>query len=168
MITPISVIFASTPEGIIGLKGSYPLLWHKPADLKRFQEVTQYSNLLMGRHTFESFGGKTLPNRKMFTISSSSLQGPNLEQAIKNVQDIEGKFSRIFLIGGAGLITEAFEKNLVREVFHTEIFVGGYPNVNHDDFAIIPQWILDNIKNQSHSIEEAQSGEVFRHAYISS
>ena len=168
MNTPISVIFASTPEGIIGLKGNHPLLWHRPADLKRFQEVTQYSNLLMGRYTFASFGGKPLPNRKMFTISSSSLQCPNLEQAIKNVQDIEGKFSRIFLIGGAGLITEAFEKNLVREVFHTEIFVDDYPNVKYDDFAIIPEWILDKIKNHSHSIEEARSGEVFRHAYIPS
>ena len=39
------------------------LIWHLPADLRRFKKVTSGHTIIMGRNTFESIG-KPLPNRK--------------------------------------------------------------------------------------------------------
>ena len=44
------------------------LIWHLPADLKRFKKITSGHTILMGRNTFESIG-KPLPNRTSIVIT---------------------------------------------------------------------------------------------------
>ena len=44
------------------------LIWHLPADLKRFKKITTGNTLVMGRKTFESIG-KPLPNRKTVIVT---------------------------------------------------------------------------------------------------
>ena len=63
----LSIIVAVGENNEIGYKNG--LLWHLPADLKRFRELTTGHTVVMGRKTFESLPNGPLPNRKNVVIS---------------------------------------------------------------------------------------------------
>lgn len=48
----LSLIVAKSKNNVIGKDNK--LMWHIPADLKRFKELTTGHNIIMGRKTFES------------------------------------------------------------------------------------------------------------------
>lgn len=54
-------------NNVIG--GDNKLLWHISEDLKHFKATTMGKPMIMGRKTFESFGGKPLPGRDHIVIS---------------------------------------------------------------------------------------------------
>ena len=64
----LSIVVATTPEGVIGRHGAIP--WHLPRDLKRFREITWGHPILMGRRTLESIG-RPLPGRLNIIITRS-------------------------------------------------------------------------------------------------
>lgn len=67
----ISLVAAIGANYEIGVKGQ--LLWHLPADMKRFKEITTHHHVLMGRKTFESIPEKfrPLPNRVNVILTSN-------------------------------------------------------------------------------------------------
>lgn len=94
------------------------LIWHLPADLKRFKKITSSHTIIMGRNTFESIG-KPLPNRKSIIITrNESYQKKgceivhSLEEAIEIIKDQQ----EAFIIGGAQIYKEAMQKNLVDQL----------------------------------------------------
>ena len=94
------------------------LIWHLPADLRRFKKVTSGHTIIMGRNTFESIG-KPLPNRRSIIITrniSYKKEGcevvHSLEDAIKLIKDQKNAF----IIGGAQIYKEAIEKKLVDQL----------------------------------------------------
>lgn len=68
---PVVIVAAMTrKERGIGLNNQ--LLWHIPADLKRFKELTLGHPIIMGRKTFESIVailGKPLPGRTNIIVT---------------------------------------------------------------------------------------------------
>lgn len=105
----------------IGKDGKMP--WHNSNDLTWFKKETTGHCVIMGRKTFESIG-KALPNRYNIVIthnesSLSSVGGiyivNSVEQAIDKAKAILPD-NDIFIIGGASIYKEAFDKNLVDEV----------------------------------------------------
>lgn len=64
----LGIIFACDEEGGIGKDGKMP--WHFPGDLQQFKEQTMGQPMIMGRKTWESFGGRMLPGRPHIVISS--------------------------------------------------------------------------------------------------
>ena len=99
------------------------LIWHLPADLKRFKKVTTGHTIIMGRNTFESIG-KPLPNRKSIIITRNTSYKKegcevvhSLEDAIKLIQDYE----HAFIIGGAQIYNESMNKNVVDQLDITEV-----------------------------------------------
>lgn len=72
MIDTIKVnhIIATDLDGCIGKDNQ--LMWHIPADLKRFKGLTEGGVVVMGRKTFESLGCKPLPNRVNIVITSDA------------------------------------------------------------------------------------------------
>lgn len=68
---PIVIVAAmSRKNRAIGYKNK--LLWHIPADLKRFKELTLGHPIIMGRKTFESILailGKPLPGRRTIVVT---------------------------------------------------------------------------------------------------
>ncbi|WP_299710263.1 dihydrofolate reductase [uncultured Tenacibaculum sp.] len=107
------------------------LIWHLPADLKRFKKVTTGHHILMGRNTFESIG-KPLPNRTSVIITRNNdyfkddcLIANSIEKAIELT---EGKDA--FIIGGAQVYEQALANNLadrlditlVHENFEADVF----------------------------------------------
>lgn len=67
----ISIIVATSKNGVIGNKGEIP--WYLPVDLKHFASKTKGHTTLMGRKTFESIIkklGHPLPDRKTVILTN--------------------------------------------------------------------------------------------------
>ena len=99
------------------------LIWHLPADLRRFKKVTSGHTIVMVRKTFESIG-KPLPNRRSILITRNTSYHKDgceivhsLEDAIKLIQDQE----HAFIIGGAQIYKEAIDKKLVDQLDITKV-----------------------------------------------
>ncbi|MGW8958071.1 dihydrofolate reductase [Paenibacillus sp. NPDC055715] len=63
----ISMIWAMAQNGIIGRDNNLP--WRLPRDMAFFKEQTIGKTVLMGRKTWESFGGKSLPKRRNIILT---------------------------------------------------------------------------------------------------
>ncbi len=72
------MIFAMSPERVIGLDGKIP--WRHPGDLRRFKQVTLGSTIIMGRATFDD-NGRPLPGRRNIVVTSRPLDVPGVEVA---------------------------------------------------------------------------------------
>jgi len=67
----ITMIAAMATNRTIGLNNQMP--WHLPSDLRHFKRMTAGKPMIMGRKTFESFGGRPLPGRPHIVLSRRSL-----------------------------------------------------------------------------------------------
>jgi dihydrofolate reductase len=89
---------------VIGLDGSIP--WHYSADMRRFKRITAGKTVIMGRRTFESMGGKPLPDRRNIVITRRAYEGVetfvSIEDALLACADDE-----VWFIGGAEIYREA-------------------------------------------------------------
>ena len=66
------------------------LLWHVPADLKRFKELTLGHPIIMGRKTFESILeilGKPLPNRTNIIVTRDTTYTHDGTTVVHNIED---------------------------------------------------------------------------------
>ncbi len=126
----INIIVATAKQSrVIGtIDGKIP--WHIKEDLLHFKETTTGFPIVMGRKTFESFGGRILPNRHHVIITRQkdyvlpvNLQGnpaisivSNLEAGISiaTKKAIEDGKREIFIVGGGEIYKMAmsFAKNL--------------------------------------------------------
>ncbi len=69
------------------------LLWHLPADLKHFKEITSGHTIIMGRKTFDSIG-KALPKRRNVVITrNTELTYPGVE-VVHSLQEALDSFAR--------------------------------------------------------------------------
>ena len=66
----ITIIAAIAENNALGKDNQ--LIWHLPADLKRFKQVTLNHHIIIGRKTFESLG-KPLPNRTSIIITRNKI-----------------------------------------------------------------------------------------------
>lgn len=96
----LSIIVAVASDGAIGRAND--LLWHLPADLKRFKELTTGHTILMGRKTFESLPRGPLPNRRNIIISRSLPAQPGSEvyPTIQQAMEACASDEEVFIIGG--------------------------------------------------------------------
>ena len=143
----ITIIAAIAKNNALGLNND--LIWHLPADLKRFKRITTGHHILMGRNTYESIG-KPLPNRTTIIITRNEeykkencLIANSLEEAL----EMSKNESDIFIIGGAQIYKYAMENNLVdalditlvhkdfdADVFFPEIDKDIWQEVKREDF----------------------------------
>ena len=99
----LKILVAFDENRVIGKNNT--LIWHLPADLKRFKALTIGHVIIMGRKTFESIG-KPLPNRTTIVISRQAdlkIEGAiiahSVEEAILKAKSITRE--DIFIVGGA-------------------------------------------------------------------
>lgn len=86
------------------------LLWHLPADLRRFREITRGHPVIMGRKTFESIG-HPLPNRLNIVIShQKNIPGVTVVSSLDEAIARAGKDPEIFVIGGGSVYAQAIDK----------------------------------------------------------
>ena len=98
----LKAIVAHADNRVIGKDND--LIWHLPDDLKHFKQHTAGKTIIMGRKTWDSLGGRPLPNRRHIVISrQENFNAPGaevvttLEQALALVQEEP----EAFIVGGA-------------------------------------------------------------------
>ena len=117
----VTIIAAIAKNNALGKDND--LIWHLPADLKRFKKVTSGHHILMGRNTFESIG-KPLPNRTTIIITRNKnyfKEGCLIANSIEEAIDLVENDDDIFIIGGAQIYKETIEKNLVDRLDITQV-----------------------------------------------
>jgi dihydrofolate reductase len=99
----LKILVAFDENRVIGKNNA--LIWHIPADLKRFKALTTGHVIIMGRKTFESIG-RPLPNRTTVVISRQQdlkiegvILAHSVEEAILKAKSISR--DDIFIVGGA-------------------------------------------------------------------
>jgi len=118
MITIIAAIGSNNELG-----KDNDLIWHLPADLKRFKKVTTGHAIIMGRNTFESIG-KPLPNRRSIIITrntSYQKEGCEIVHSLEAAIELIESQDDAFIIGGAQIYKEAMKKNLVDQLDITHV-----------------------------------------------
>ena len=138
----LSIIVAVAENNVIGKDNK--LIWHLPADLKRFKEITTGHTIIMGRKTFESLG-RVLPNRKHVILCNDmemNVEDENVEiledisMLDKYIQDTEEHF----IIGGATIYKLLMPKvnkiylTLIHEKFDGDVY---FPEISDDEWKIV-------------------------------
>lgn len=105
----ITIIAAIAKNNALGKDNK--LIWHLPADLKRFKKVTNGHHIIMGRKTFESLG-KPLPNRTTIIITRNKKYKAteciivnSLAEAIKKARNDDNPY----ILGGAEIYKQAID-----------------------------------------------------------
>jgi dihydrofolate reductase len=117
----VTIIAAIANNNALGKDND--LIWHLPADLKRFKKVTSGHHIIMGRNTFESIG-KPLPNRTTVIITrneSYSADGCIVVNSLEEAIEVSKNDENIFIIGGAQIYKQAIEKNLADQLDITKV-----------------------------------------------
>lgn len=105
----ISLIAAMADDRAIGIENRLP--WKLPADMRWFRLHTLGKPIVMGRKTFESFGGKPLPERTNIVITRDenySAEGAVVVHSIDEAIDAAGDVEEVMIIGG-----ESFYKQML-------------------------------------------------------
>nr|AIA17879.1 Dihydrofolate reductase [uncultured bacterium] len=101
----VSYIFAMDRNRGIGFENKLP--WRLPADLAFFKKTTLGHPVVMGRRTFDSLGGRTLPGRTNIVLTqnrSYTAEGCEVVHSADEAVERFGGAGELFVIGG----TEAF------------------------------------------------------------
>ncbi len=115
----ISIITAIGKNNEIGKENK--LLWHLPADLKHFKEITSGNPVIMGRKTFESIG-KVLPNRKNIIITRDKKYKVNDAEIVHSIEEaltLCKKENEVFVIGGSEIYKQAM--SFADKLYITEV-----------------------------------------------
>ena len=105
----ITIIAAIAENNALGKNNQ--LIWHIPADLKRFKKVTSNHHIIMGRKTFESLG-KPLPNRTNIIITRNSnykAEGCVVVNSLNEAINAAKEDKNPFILGGAEIYKQAIE-----------------------------------------------------------
>ncbi|MBJ9992555.1 MULTISPECIES: dihydrofolate reductase [Paenibacillus] len=135
----MTFIWAMGSNGVIGRDNKLP--WRLPRDMAFFKEKTMGKTVLMGRKTWESFGGKPLPGRDNVVLTRDpdyEAQGAQIIHTIEEAVEL-GKNKEIMVIGGAEIyykllpVADCLIVTRIDETFEGDTY---FPEVDFGD------WIL--------------------------
>ena len=148
----VSIIVAISENNAIGKDNQ--LLWHLPADLKHFKEITTGHPIIMGRKTYDSIG-RPLPNRRNIVITrQKDLTIANVE-VVHDLSEAIALFKEdeeIFVIGGAEIYkhTLALANIIYLTTVHENYEADAYfPTINQNDWK--------EIEKEHHNADEKNS-----------
>lgn len=98
----ISLIWAMDENRLIGVENRLP--WKLPADMKWFRRHTLGKPIIMGRKTFDSFGGRALPERSNIVVTRDKnyqADGALVVYSIEEALQAAGDAEEVMIIGGA-------------------------------------------------------------------
>jgi dihydrofolate reductase len=138
----IKILVACDENRVIGKDNQ--LIWHLPADLKRFKSLTTGHVILMGRKTYESIG-KPLPNRTTIVITrqadfqaEGTIIAHSVDEAILKAKSLSRE--DIFIVGGAEIYTVsmALADQILLTQLH-DIFEGDafFPEISPETWEIV-------------------------------
>jgi len=125
----LSAIAAMASNRVIGTSGDLP--WNIPEDFKFFKDKTMGHIMIMGRKTYDSFGGKPLPGRLHVVVTrqkeytSKSVPGVvivfhTIDEALAYCQSQVAKWGdEVFVIGGGEIYSALLSQT--DRIYLTEI-----------------------------------------------
>lgn len=154
----ITIIAAIANNNALGKNND--LIWHLPADLKRFKKTTTGHHIIMGRNTFESIG-KALPNRTTVIITRNpdyKMEGCIVVNSLEKALEVTKNDETPFIIGGAQIYEQAIliaEKLDITEVHH-----------NFDADVFFPEINKNSWKETSREFFKADKKNKFDYSFI--
>ncbi|MCK9220084.1 MAG: dihydrofolate reductase [Bacteroidales bacterium] len=157
----ISIIVAIAENRAIGKNND--LLWHIPADMKRFKGITSGHPIIMGKRTFYSLPRRPLPNRRNIVITDvpgEQIPGCDMAYSIQETIALCNPHEENFIIGGASIYqqflpyTNRLYLTMVHKSFEGDVF---FPEI---DFS---QWKLFSKENfePSEGVDFSYSFEIY-------
>ena len=147
----ISIIVAIAQNFAIGKNND--LLFHLPADLKRFKQITSGHTIIMGRNTLLSLPKWPLPNRRHIVITDKpddQFEGCevvfSIDEAIEKVKNEE----EAFIIGGGMIYRQFFPVagklylTLVHQDFEADTY---FTEINYSEWDETAREDLHDEKN---------------------
>ncbi len=144
-----SIIAAISNANGIGKNGKIP--WNEPVDMKYFKEITskvtdesRQNAIIMGRRTFESLNGRSLPNRRNIIISSDCNNKIDWFTSLQSAIDYlwyDKSIEKIFVIGGGQLYQEAIRHRGCNELYINRINTDAecdvfFPDISEDVYEL--------------------------------
>lgn len=133
----IKIIVAISKNRVIGNDNS--LIWHLPADLKHFKNLTTDNTIVMGRKTYESIG-KALPNRRNIVITRQEDYNPEGCEVVSSLEEaLLLCAENCFIIGGGEIykqsisIADKIYLTLVDEEFEGDTY---FPELGSEWFVV--------------------------------
>lgn len=122
------IIAAASMNNVIGKNGKIP--WHLKNDLLRFKRITEYSPIIMGRKTYETFP-RPLPNRLHIVISSKELRlrsdhvvrVASLDEAFDVAEKTISKNNSAYVIGGGQIYSQTISDPRISGILLTRVKV---------------------------------------------
>ncbi|MFC4809538.1 type 3 dihydrofolate reductase [Paenibacillus sp. GCM10023250] len=102
----ITMIAAMAHDRVIGANNALP--WHLPAEMSHFRRSTTGKTVVMGRKTFESFGGP-LKNRRNVVLTRSVTYRPEGAETVHSVEEALARYAgedELMVIGGAEIYAQ--------------------------------------------------------------
>lgn len=162
------MIAAVAENRVIGNKNTIP--WHLPADFKYFKETTLGKTIVMGLNTFNSIGGKPLPDRKHIILSNdlnyiateNCEVAHSIEEAIEKIKDEP----ETFICGGASVYKQFLP--LAQKLYITEVHAKPegdtfFPEINKEEWK--ETWREDH-KADDLSIDSGQAKNLFDYSFV--
>jgi dihydrofolate reductase len=105
----VTIVVAIAENYAIGKNNQ--LLWHMPADLKHFKNITTGHTVIMGRKTYDSVG-KPLPNRRNIIVTRQEIkiEGCQVVNSIEEALALCADQQEVFIVGGAEIYKLAMSK----------------------------------------------------------
>jgi dihydrofolate reductase len=156
----ISIIVAIAQNNAIGKNNQ--LLWHIPADLKRFKHLTTGHTIVMGKRTFESLPIRPLPNRRSIVITDiagEQMEGCIMAYSIEEAIDKMDDEKENFIIGGGSVyrqflpIAQQLYLTIVQSDFEADTFLNidlkeWKPMAREDHLEETPPYYYINLKRK--------------------
>ncbi len=139
----LKAIVAYAENRVIGKDND--LIWHLPDDLKHFKRHTAGKTIIMGRKTWDSLGGRPLPNRRHIVITRSTdftADGAEVVNSLEAAIDLAQHEEEVFIVGGAQIYTlslpliDVLEITEVHAEFEGDAF---FPVFEEADFELTSQ-----------------------------
>ncbi|SMC58892.1 dihydrofolate reductase [Pedobacter nyackensis] len=133
----VSAVVAIAENNAIGKDNQ--LLWHLPADLKHFKQITSGHTIIMGRKTYDSIG-KPLPNRRNIVITRTAgllIPGVEVTGNIEDALALCANEDEVFIIGGAEIykttlaVTDRIYLTRVHENYEADAF---FPEIDFNEW----------------------------------
>ena len=96
----LKAIVAYADNHVIGKDND--LIWHLPDDLKHFKRHTKGRTIIMGRKTWDSLGGRPLPNRRHIVITRTHgflAEGAEVVHTLEDAIALAKHEEEVFVVG---------------------------------------------------------------------
>ena len=103
-MTKVAIWCRHQGDNIIGIGPQIP--WRISSDFKRFRRITENRTLISGQTTYESFPGRTLPNRRIMVLTFDTayeVSDPQNHQVVTDIRYFKEAEGEFYLSGGASV-----------------------------------------------------------------